>query len=190
MPERLRPVLVTAPSVPLLTLAEAKAQLRVDVTDEDTLITALVTAANSYLDGYTGVLGRALLQQTWQVDFDSFGDGMRLPVGDVISVTSVTYYDASNVQQTLATSVYELRTDSTGPFIGLKVNQSWPSSYDRDDAVRVTWTAGYGTAATSVPEAIRAAAKLLISSWYDNRATGDMPAAADALLAPFRRVCV
>lgn len=186
----LRPVLVTPPAVPILSLAEAKAHLRVDHSDEDALITALVSAAASHLDGYSGVLGRALVQQTWRHDRDGFEDEMRLPVGDVISVASVTYYDAANALQTLPASIYEARADEAGPFIALKADQAWPTTYAREDAVRVTWTAGFGTDATFIPEAIKAAAKLLIGGWYDSRSTGEIPAAVGALLAPFRRVSV
>jgi uncharacterized phiE125 gp8 family phage protein len=186
----LRPALVTPPSAPILTLAEAKAHLRVDHTDEDALITALVAAAVSHLDGYAGVLGRALVQQTWRQDRGAFEDEMRIPVGDVLSITSITYYDSSNVQQTLSTSIYEARADEMGPLVGLKADQVWPVTYSREDAVRITWTAGFGADASAVPEGIKAAARLLIGGWYENRSTGEIPAAVGALVAPFRRVSV
>lgn len=189
----LAPVRTAAPA-DLITTSEAKAQCRIDSTDEDTLVAALISAALSHLDGYSGVMGRALVTQTWQQDFDGFSDKMRLPVGDLIAITSVTYYDASNAQQTLASSVYAAFTDALGPYLALKPNQSWPAVYSRADAVRVTWTAGYGAAA-AVPAAIKQAALLLIAHWYDNRAgvavgetPTELPLAVNSLLAPFRRV--
>lgn len=189
----LAPVRTAAPAA-LITTSEAKAQCRIDSTDEDTLIDSLVSAAVSHLDGYSGVLGRALVTQTWQQDFSGFCSKLRLPVGDLIAVTGVTYYDTSNAQQTLASSVYTAFTDSLGPYVTLKPDQVWPSIYSRADAVRVTWTAGYGAAA-AVPPAIKQAALLLIAHWYDNRsgvAVGEtpteMPLAVNSLLAPFRRV--
>lgn len=188
----LAPVRSVAPSVDLVTLAEAKAHLRVDHSDEDTYIGTLIAAAASYLDGYSGRMGRALLQQTWTQDFDAFSDKMRLPVGDLIAVSSVTYYDASNVQQTLATSVWTSLTDNRGAYVTLKPEQTWPAVYARPDAIRVTWTAGFGTTAASVPVAIKQAALLLIGQWYAAReAAGDgsrsteLPFAVEALIAPF-----
>jgi len=188
----LAPVRSVAPSVDLVTLVEAKAHLRVEHTDEDTYIGGLISAAVSYLDGYSGRMGRALLEQTWTLDFDAFTDKLRLPVGDLISVSSVTYYDASNVQQTLATSVWTSLTDSRGPYVTLKPSQVWPDAYARPDAIRVTWKAGYGTTAASVPVAIKQAALLLIGQWYAAReAAGDssmateLPFAVEALIAPF-----
>lgn len=189
----LAPVRTVAPAATPVSLAEAKAHLKVESTDEDTLITSLIEAATSWLDGYTGILGRALITQTWRRDFDSFG-AWRLPVGDVIALSSISYYDTDNASQTLASSVYQVLTDEIGPYLALKVDQSWPSYYSRDDAVRVTWTAGYGPNAADVPQAIRQAMLLMIGDWYrsrENTVIGDsaseLPLAVKALLAPFRK---
>lgn len=188
---RLKPVLVTPASAALVTLAEAKAHLRVDHSDEDTYIQALINAAVSYFDGYAGRLGRAILEQTWRVDFPAFSDEMRIPLGDVIAISSVSYYDLNNAQQTLASTVYQASVDGIGPYLTLKPAQVWPKTYARTDAVRVTWTAGYGTASANVPPAIKHAALLLIGNWYDNRSTvtadmdSELPFAVNALLAPF-----
>lgn len=189
----LAPVRTVAPTLTPISLEEARAQCKIDSNDEDELLSALIDAATSHLDGYSGTLGRALITQTWRQDFDCFEDVLRLRVGDLVAVSSVSYYDTSNVSQTLATTVYTAFSDEAGPFVTLKPDQTWPGSYVREDAVRVTWTAGYGSAATSVPAAIRQAMLLMISHWYDNRgvavmgSVADLPFAVDALLSPFRR---
>ena len=183
-----RPVLVTAPSLTMVSLEEAKRHCGVDFTDDDDLIFALIQTATSYFDGYSGVLGRALLPQTWRQDFDGFYDVMRLPVGPVQSVTSVIYQDVSGVDQTLSGSAYVLLTDDYGAYIQLAANQSWPSTGTRADAVRVTYSAG---SATVIP-AIRMAALLLIKQWYDNReataasSMAELPMGVSALIAPYR----
>jgi uncharacterized phiE125 gp8 family phage protein len=189
----LKPVRTVAPTEALISLAEAKAHLRADHTDEDTLITALIAAATSHLDGYSGILGRALITQTWKVETDAFTDPLRLPVGNLLAVSSVKYYDASNAQQTLSTDVYAGFTDEQGPFIGLKPDEDWPDVYDRRDAIEVIWTAGYGAAATAVPSGILQAGLLMIGHWYTNReavsigeSVAEIPLAASALLEPFR----
>lgn len=184
----LAPVRTVAPAEGLLTLDDVKAQCRIDSSDEDALVQGLIDAVTARLDGYSGILGRALIEQTWRQDFDGFDDALRLPLGDLMAVSSVTYYDGSNVSQTLATTIYTAFSDEIGPYVALKPDQSWPVTYSRADAVRVTWTAGFGAAATDVPQAIRHAALLMISQWYDNRSADHaMPVAADALLAPYRR---
>lgn len=193
----LAPVRTVAPAVGVITLEEAKVHCRVDGSDEDMLITGLIDAALAHVDGYSGILGRALVTQTWRQDFCEFDDLMRLPVGDLQAVSSVTYYDATNTTQTLASSVYTAFSDAIGPYITLKPGQQWPTSYSREDAIRVTWTAGYGSTAASVPAAIRAAMLLMIGHWYQHReavvigeTATELPMAANALLAPFRRVGV
>lgn len=192
----LRPTLSAGPTaLTFVTLAEAKAHCRIDDADSDGVLTNLINAAESYLDGYSGILGRALVNQTWVQNYDSFCDRMSLPVGIASSITTMKYYDTSNVQQTLASSVYQLLTDDLGSYVTLKPSQVWPQPYSREDAVEITWVSGYGAAASNVPAAIRAAALLLVGHWYENRenvvigqTVAELPMAVNSLLAPFRRV--
>lgn len=189
----LAPTRTAAPAESILTIAEARAHLRVTSSDEDTYITSLIAAAEAYLDGYSGVLGRALVTQTWAQSFSDFPscDEIRLPLGQIQSVSSITYYDEANSSQTLAASDYSVVTDGGGPKIVLAADASWPGTYDRPDAVTVTWVCGYGDAA-DIPEAIIHAAKLLIGQWFDRREVegdpGEASFAVSALLKPFRKV--
>lgn len=64
--------LVTPPVDTPLILDDVKAHLRVLSTDEDTLIQALMDTAFDMLDGRDGILGRALITQTWDYYLDSF----------------------------------------------------------------------------------------------------------------------
>jgi len=193
---QLSPVLVLAPASGPITLGQVKSQSNIEDDEQDAGIELMIDAAIALLDGYTGTLRRALIEQTWQQDFGAFpACALRLPLGDLISVSSVTYYDNNNAQQTLATSVYAAFSDPQGPFLKLKPDQSWPSTYTRDDAVRVTWKAGYGDAAEDVPADIRHAMLMLVGHWYENREAvivGEIPAplqlAFDALTRRHSRV--
>jgi uncharacterized phiE125 gp8 family phage protein len=159
------PVLVTPPAEQPVSLAEAKAHLRVTSNDDDVLIGSLIKAATAKLDGYSGILGRALVTQTWAVDLDRFGDRLRLPLRPVQSVATVQYYDTAGVQQTLAGAGYALLADAIGSYVALAPNAVWPGTYGRSDAVRVTFVAGYGNAA-AVPEPIRVAILLAVQHLY------------------------
>jgi len=190
----LAPVRTAAPAETPVSLTEVKAHCRVDGNDSDSVLTVLLSAAVDHLDGWTGILGRCLVTQTWRQDFGSFAC-LRLPLGPVASISALTYFDAANnAQQTLSTDVYELRTDARGPYVGLKPNQSWPGLYSRPDAVSVTFVAG--TAASAVPASIKAAILLLVSHWNENReavtggAMSQLPLGVSALIAPHRRVNV
>lgn len=186
------PVLVTAPTVDLLTLKEAKNHCRVDTSDDDEFIDGLIASVTSYLDGYAGVLGRALLQQTWKMEHANFSADLCIPLGNVLSVDAVKYYDTNNTQQTASASLYELVLEPGSAEVCLKYGQSWPVAYMRRDAIEVTWKAGYGTTAASVPSAIRHAALLLLGHWYNNRGAAtdtpfsELPMGVAASLAPHR----
>ncbi|MDP2358014.1 MAG: head-tail connector protein [Beijerinckiaceae bacterium] len=191
------PVLVTPPAAPPVSLEEAKAHLRVDHDEENALIEALIAAATAHLDGWTGILGRCLVTQTWRQDLREFpaGGTIRLPFPAPGSV-SVTYYDAANAEQTLAPSAYHVLDDIRGGAIELAASASWPAVYDRPDAVSVTFNAGYG-AGNAVPAALKAAIKLMIGDLYMNRETVaktgvsvPMSTAAHMLIASYRRARV
>lgn len=192
----LRPVRTDAPP-DLIEVGEAVQHCRVDPADAETvaIVTALAKAATDHLDGWSGILCRALVTQTWEQSFGRFCDKLRLPLDPVQSITSVTYYDASNEQQTLAASVYQLLTDHSGPYVSLKPGQSWPSTYSREDAVTVEFVCGYGAPA-DVPPAIKQAVLMLISHWNENReAAGPdglsaIPFGVSVLLQPYRRLTI
>lgn len=76
---------VTAPVLPVVTLDEMKAHLRVVHDDEDLVIQSLTDAAVAHLDGYRGVLGRAIMPQEWAVDVDAGTHRLGLP--DVTGAT-------------------------------------------------------------------------------------------------------
>ena len=183
------PVRTLAPANMPVSLAEAKAHLRVDHDDQDDLITAQIKAATVWLDGYAGILGRALITQTWRQDFAGFADRLPLPVSPVISVVGVSYFDAGNVQQTLDAGVYDLLADARGAYITLRPGQSWPATFRRADAVSVTFTAGYGAAA-DVPEPIRQAILLIVQRLFDGADTEidiAIERTVHALIAPYRK---
>ncbi len=166
-----KPVRTADPAADPIDVAEAKAHCNVDFGDDDALITALIAAATVHLDGYTGILGRALVTQSWRQDFGVFADCLRLPLEPVSAIDSVKYFDAANGEQTVATAVYSLQTDDLGSYVILNDGQSWPSEiYDRPDAVRVTFTAGYGAAA-DVPQSIKQAMFFMICDWYETRSS-------------------
>ena len=155
--ERYRLDLVTAPPAEPVTLAEQKAHMRVDFDADDTLIEALIKTARQHLDGPDGWLGRALVQQTWDMRLDGFplissGGEIRIPLAPLISVDQITYRDPDGQTQTLASSVYQVVDGgSQRAFVTLEPNQAWPGTQDRHDAVTVRFTAGYAPSEDSPP---------------------------------------
>ena len=184
------PVRTAAPASNPVTLDEAKAHLRVDAADEDTLIGALIDAAVSHLDGWTGILGRCMVTQTWRQDYGNFA-WLRLPFPNVQSVT-VAYTDENGDTQTLDAANYHLVNGVDRSEIILADGGSYPGTANIPDAVRVTMAVGYGEAA-AVPAALKAAILLHVGHLYANReAVGQslatLPLAYEALTTPYRRV--
>jgi uncharacterized phiE125 gp8 family phage protein len=182
--------LVDAPAVEPVTKTEAKAQLRITHSDEDTIIDGLITAARHYSENYCQ---RVFITQTWDLFLDCFPAEIEIPFPPLQSVTHIKYIDTDGNEQTLSASNYTVDSSS---FIGRIVpayGESWPSIRYVPNAVNVRFVAGYGDAASDVPETIKLAMKMLIAHWYENRETvkvGTITKAIEfsyeALLDPYR----
>ena len=192
-------VRTVAPTVELLMLDEAKAHLRIEAsdTDEDDLVTALIQAATDWLDGHSGLLGRALLSQTWKIRYDYAFPAWRIPIPltPLLSITSVQYIDSTGALQTLSPTTYDVLD---GPAAALQpaYGLAWPSPRSQTRAVTITFVAGYGVTAAAVPAPIVQAAKLLLGHLYahreavvgvDNRdSSAALPIGVADLIAPYR----
>jgi uncharacterized phiE125 gp8 family phage protein len=200
--------IVTAPANLPVDLDTVKKHLRVDFTDDDTLIDAYLEAAVGYVDGPNGFLGRALIAQTWDYYLDRFpvdafhrrGGRIELPLPPLIEVIGVFYLDASGAEQTLDPSRYTVDSASV-PARLYPVGGCWPTIPCLEhQAVRIRFTAGYVDASVSppvddVPKPIIAAIMLLTGDLYANRETMltgqraaavTLPWAAEQLLRPHR----
>lgn len=94
-------------------------------------------------------------------------DEIYLPKRPIASITSVKYYDTSNVQQTLATTVYGL--DAASRAVRLKHLQDWPTTVlDRWDTWEITYVCGYASASL-VPAISKQAMLLLVGKYFENR---------------------
>ena len=184
--------ITTASTVALFTTSEAKTHLKVDTTADDTLIDNLIKAARESAEEYTN---RYFIDTVITQHGDKWSDLdvlFKSPISRNTS-TSVRYYDEDNTIQTLATSVYIQDTIVEPSRITLNVDQSFPNLADRIGAVQCTYTVGYGTTASDVPEAIKQAVLLTIGHWYENRQTvvvgrsvSEIPMAAQYLLDQYK----
>lgn len=191
---KLIPTLVTAPTSEVLSLDALKQSLRIDHTYQDAILQSYINAATNRVDGYNGILGIALSSQQWSVRMEAFSDCISLPIGPLISVDEIAYYDQTNTLRTITgsqiTDLCSSFETTTGPVIELNYNEQWPNTYTRRDAVSVKWTCGH----SSVPEAIKQAIALIASSWFESGGVPEavdfagLPPAAKALLFPFNRI--
>ena len=167
--------LITPPPLEPLTLAETKLYLRVDHDDEDAVITRCAVAARQYADGPEGFLGRALVDQTWELTLDAFPvREIRIPLPPLIQIVNVFYDDGGGVQQILDPADYSIdRVNEPGWILPVG---SWPATFDAINAVRICFRAGYvdtsfSPAIGSVPEDIKQALLLYAGTLFDTRET-------------------
>lgn len=191
MPLKLK--LHSAPAVEPVGSAEAKAHSRISLSDEDTLIDALIVAARQMAEQVTN---RALITQTWKLYLDEFpsGDCIDLPYSPLQSVTSVSYIDTDGATQTFSNTLYDIDTISEPGRLVLKPDSQWPDTkLGQVNAVTITYIVGYGDDAEDVPEPIKLAIKFLVGHWFENRELSSpgvdvslVPKTFDWILMPWR----
>lgn len=149
-------------------LADMLAHLNLTAGLDDTLVQDKINAAEAWIEQFTS---RALLTQTRTIYFDRFHRSLKLPVTPVQSITSITYLDQTQTQQTLASNSYTatpLNSDDDPTYLYAASGTSWPNTAPVKSAVTVTLQAGY-PAAANVPLPLYEAIKLLVAHWYENR---------------------
>lgn len=156
-----------APTSEPVSLVEVKQHLRVTHNSEDALLLLYMQAAREHIERTTR---RQLLTATYVLGLDAFPscDTFRLPRAPIQSVTSIAYLDTAGVSQTLATSVYGVNTRCEPGQVFLKYGQTWPSSYSQEQAVTVTYLAGWGHY-SQVPPQLKMALLLLVGHCYEHR---------------------
>jgi len=162
---------ITAPAIEPLTLAEAKAHLRVDGNDEDALITALIAAARTYVERRTSITAG---QRNYRMELSRFpydGADIIMPTSPCSAVSSITYVKPDTTSATLTVSTdYRLAFAVPPGRIRLPYGKTeWPETIETaEDAVVVLFTAGYD-AAGNMPATIGQVCRLLIGHWFENR---------------------
>lgn len=191
--------LVAAPGSEPVSLDEIKAHLNEIGTGKDGEIIGMMLAAARQAEAYTN---RALLTQTWDLWLPRFCYGRQIPLPKppLQQVTSIKYIDTAGVEQTYASTNYVVGAPA-GPFARKGWVERfdwaiWPDHYDRLDAVRIRFVAGW-TGPEQVPDGIRSAIKVIVTHLNEHR--GDrqeagianaepraLPPTAEALLDPYR----
>ena len=187
----MKPIRVTAPTVEPVSLDDIKGQARIDHTDDDTELQRMISAAVALLDGYGGILGRAIMAQTWMQPFHGWSVIMRLPMPQVRDVV-VTYTDQVGTEQTVSSSDYEVIEGHMGSCVHMLTSFNAPSlKTDIMQPVRVTFTAG-ATDSASVDARIKHAIAAMVTHWDHHRGVtadsreAEVPMGINAMLAPLR----
>lgn len=154
---------ITPPTEEPLTLADAKANLRVIGPDDDADITRMIRAARQMVEER---LNRALMPQVLAFGADGFCGALRVPRPPMRGLDSITYIDSDGTPQPLTDYLVDGFADP--PLISAAPGASWPTTRAQSGAVVVQYQAGYADAA-SVPEPIRQWMLLAIGAFYEHR---------------------
>jgi uncharacterized phiE125 gp8 family phage protein len=182
-------ILLTPPALEPLTLAEAKAHLRVEHNDDNDLITGLVKGARSHVEIATR---RALITQRWRLVRDAWPADGRLGVAPapLKQLVAARIYHSDGTTQALDLTAFIV--DKAGATLMLTAGGIVAPGRIAA-GIEIDLDAGYGDAAADVPEPLRQAIRLLLTHWYENRGiaavsgeTAARPASVSALIAPFR----
>jgi hypothetical protein len=201
----------TAWTTSAVATSEQKSFMRVDFSDDDTLIAELIKASQNVIETY---INRAITTQTLSLfldrlpfysdlklqegiftapDLEYNSNFIVLPKPPVASVTHVKYYDNDNNASTFASSNYYVDIISEQARVVLKTGSSWPtvSETRNANAYEIKYVAGYG-GASDVPEPIVQAIKLFTTHLYENReavtslSVNAIPYTIGALLQPYK----
>jgi uncharacterized phiE125 gp8 family phage protein len=191
--------LLTGPAVEPVLVAEAKSHMRVDISDDDTLITGLLLAAKEHVEDITGC---KCISQKWQLVLDRFTREeatytffnrtfvpsvfdiaanhltpdktriIRIPFAPLASVDKFEVTDQNGTTTEFAAASFIADVVGIPGRIVLKEAYDWPypaADLASANAVAISYTVGYGASGASVPERIKLAIKMLASHWYENR---------------------
>lgn len=147
------------------TLSEAKDFLRVDLPDDDAVITSIIKQARYRAEQYTGI---GITLKTVEQRFNAFSDSIQLTLGNGVNIVHVKYLDEAQAEQTLSSTVYGFDDFIIPCEVYLKPNQAWPKTSTDRNAIRIQYRAGWADAA-SIPADIKAALNLMIADAYEHR---------------------
>ena len=184
--------LLAGPKLEPVSVAAAKAHLRVDADEEDGLIASLITTARLQLEA---AFGLALMTQSWMWSAACWPRTGRvaLPLRPVRNVVELRVRAGGGTVTVVDPALYD--TDLTGDVARITARPGALPGPAASTAFEIDFAAGYGDGADDVPGDIRQAIVLLVSHWFEHRdpsAAGSMvaplPAAVAGLLAPYKAV--
>lgn len=193
--------LVTPPSSEPLTLTQAKAQLRIEagITDDDTYISSLISAARRHCEAVTN---RQLMPATWKLFLDHWPGSpyhadrypwthhvIEIPKPPLQTLTSITYVDPGGNVNTWDPSNYVLDNpvgdDQARARVSLAFTKYWPVLMPQANVVTLLFAAGYADA-SHVPPDLLQGMLIALTDWYEVRNEGvEDPKRARRLWLPY-----
>lgn len=174
------------PANPFVSLAEAKARLRVDGGEDDAQITALLMAAQAHLEGPQGWLGRTIARQQLEARIACAPHNVSLPYPPFHQLVSVAAVALDGTPTEIDLADVRIEPGRFGSAVISPKAGRWGS-----ERLRVRYTAGYEVGDPRAAP-IHAAILLMVGHLYDNREAvtdrpmTELPMGVESLLAPLQ----
>ena len=164
--------ITSAPTVEPVTVEELKLFGRIDGSDEDALLASLISAVRMQAEEYTG---RAFITQTIRMVLDYWPrENIELPRPPLQSITAISIVGEDGSVVAYDSSKYFVVAEKIPGEIVIKNGNVFPLNTARYSAgIRIDYKAGYGDAATAVPEPIKSAIKMWTMDIYESRGKAD-----------------
>jgi uncharacterized phiE125 gp8 family phage protein len=158
----------TLPTDVPVTLAEARAHLRVDTNDEDAYIEALVKAATSACEN---IINRAIMPQVWEQVLDFFPVGaIRLGRPPVSAIQEVAYVNEAGQTVVINSADFALDNARLPGWCVLTAGTDWPrtETLEQANSVIVRFSCGWADASL-VPADLKQWILLAVGDLFQNR---------------------
>ena len=160
-------LVATEPTIELVTLAEIKVDLGVSHTDDDAKLERYIVSAREWVEKRTQ---QKIATQTWEFTIDEFPPAeIKLPFSPVQDVVSILYDDPTGLEAEV--DVIDYYVDNVSKDSWVFPIESWPTTLDAVNAVRIQFIAGYPTSAAA-PAPLLQAIRLKIQEFYDREDNG------------------
>lgn len=154
--------LLTAATVSILGITATKNYLKVEHTQDDTLITQMIEASILFVENYTGL---KTSPETWEQSETGDVAKLTLDLAPIDSINSMVQYDSFDSTGSLLTASTDFRRAGNDL---IHVNGYWPKNRDGDGYV-INYTVGTWLASDRRIEALKTAALRCVGWLYENR---------------------
>jgi len=162
-------ILITDAVSPALELDDVKEHLKITDSDNDSKLIRLIKVVSDLAEKITG---RDLINKTYKGFLNCFPASscrnIQIRKSKLQSVTSIQYY-LDGVLTTFDPSNYYITQTDGFSTINLLEGKSWPTGIDkREQAIEITFIAGYGDDSCDIPAGLKQAMLSNITSLYEN----------------------
>jgi|GEM_PF-3173989 len=179
---------IQPPAILSVSLADIKQWLKINIDDDNDLLTSLISSAQHYIEKKLNIY---FIKQSFEltIGLDRWQNRIKIPLAPLISLDGFQFI-SNQLILTQDQITHEILDDNAETFLQLDIP---PSLRENHNKLIMTISVGYGDHDTDVPDALRLAVKILASHYYSFRGDGQDQLKIDQnkwdyLIAPYMRL--